>query len=216
MDGCPRITSVGGCGSSGRRSRKTPVGKTEMKTCKVPDCSKPTACRGMCATHYKRFLAHGDPLKTLKRRYSPGETCAIQNCNRKPVGHGLCMAHWQRRRNGSPLPDSAAISKSTNKGGRQNPNWKGGVISDGHGRVLIYAPGHPHPNWNGTHVYRYRLVVEEQLKRFLCPPEVVHHLNEQPSDDRLENLQVMTQAEHAKIHSTKTFNNRRNHEIHRL
>lgn len=84
--------------------------------------------------------------------------------------------------------------------GSQNNNWKGGEISDGHGRVLIYAPGHPYASYCGTHIYRYRLVVERHLGRYLLPSEIVHHINGIKDDDRLENLQVMTQSQHASLH----------------
>lgn len=34
------------------------------------------------------------------------------------------------------------------------------------------------------------------------PGGIVHHRNENPLDDRIENLQLVTRAEHARIHST--------------
>lgn len=38
------------------------------------------------------------------------------------------------------------------------------------------------------------------LGRLLEPDEIVHHKNEDPSDNRPENLEVMTQAEHIRLH----------------
>lgn len=50
------------------------------------------------------------------------------------------------------------------------------------GRVVI---------WTGdAYVYRYRLVVEKHIGRKLLPEEVVHHLNNNPLDDRIENLHL--------------------------
>ena len=89
------------------------------------------------------------------------------------------------------------------KPGELKGNWKGGVITDDHGRVLIYARNHPHPNGQGVHIYRYRLVVVKNLGRFLCPDEVIHDINEDPSNDHLENLQVMTQCEHMRLHQQR-------------
>lgn len=84
--------------------------------------------------------------------------------------------------------------------GVANSNWRGGRITDRNGRVSIYAPWHPNPTTNGTHVYEYRLVAEGMLCRFLHDDEVVHHINSDPSDNSPCNLAVMTQAEHARIH----------------
>ena len=86
--------------------------------------------------------------------------------------------------------------------GAMNGRWSGGTIGDGHGRVLVYSPNHPNPSWCGSHVYRYRLVMEKHLGRFLLPDEVVHHRNGVVNDDRIENLELMTQSVHAKRHNT--------------
>ena len=86
------------------------------------------------------------------------------------------------------------------KKGSGNGRWKGGEITDGHGRVVIYSPDHPNPSYNGTHVYRYRLVIEKHLGRILSSDEIVHHINGDHLDDRLENLQVMSRSDHIKVH----------------
>lgn len=43
-------------------------------------------------------------------------------------------------------------------------------------------------------------MMEEKLGRFLERDEVVHHINGDHSDDRIENLIVLKQGEHTKIH----------------
>lgn len=47
---------------------------------------------------------------------------------------------------------------------------------------------------------QHRMIVEEYIGRKLEPYEVVHHINGVKTDNRIENLQVMTASEHASLH----------------
>lgn len=67
--------------------------------------------------------------------------------------------------------------------------WQGGVkIVKGY--AYSRQPGHPHASRFGSYVAVHRLVVEQHLGRFLHPSEVVHHLDEDPQNNTIENLQV--------------------------
>lgn len=69
--------------------------------------------------------------------------------------------------------------------------------------MAIYAPSHPSIRAKSNpYVLEYRLVAEQMLGRFLERWEVVHHKNGDHTDNRPENLSVMSQADHAAIHST--------------
>jgi hypothetical protein len=46
----------------------------------------------------------------------------------------------------------------------------------------------------------HRAVMEDHIGRRLLTHEIVHHVNGDPSDNRLENLQVVTPLEHARMH----------------
>lgn len=67
------------------------------------------------------------------------------------------------------------------------------------GYVYIKAPDHPHAQQNG-YVAEHRLVAERKIGRYLRPDEIVHHRNGDGGDNSPENLEVMSQAEHARIH----------------
>ncbi len=49
---------------------------------------------------------------------------------------------------------------------------------------------------NGKCVREHRFVMEQHLGRKLEPWEHVHHINQDPSDNRIENLQVLSNADH--------------------
>lgn len=46
----------------------------------------------------------------------------------------------------------------------------------------------------------HRVVMEQHLGRKLNPDEVVHHINGNKFDNRIENLSVMSKSDHAKLH----------------
>lgn len=92
--------------------------------------------------------------------------------------------------------DSNKVSNS----GEKNHKWNGGIYCLTSGYTRIYVTVHPSLNAPG-YIYEHRNVVEEHLGRYLEKDEHVHHLNGIKSDNRLENLQVMSNSEHQKIHA---------------
>ncbi len=67
------------------------------------------------------------------------------------------------------------------------------------GRMKIHRPDHPHATKQG-YVYRYRLVMEEKLGRYLTDSEIVHHKDNDESNDAPDNLEVKPQGEHVADH----------------
>jgi hypothetical protein len=60
-------------------------------------------------------------------------------------------------------------------------------------------PSHPAAN-NRGYILRARYILEKHLKRRLLPSEHVHHINDDPTDDRVENLEIVSRNEHPKRH----------------
>jgi CRISPR/Cas system CMR subunit Cmr4 (Cas7 group RAMP superfamily) len=88
------------------------------------------------------------------------------------------------------------------KMGSNNPAWCGGKHQSSRGYVMVRRPGHPMAEASG-YVKEHRLVMAENLGRALEPQEHVHHINGDKSDNRSENLQLMSDGEH-KAHHNRT------------
>lgn len=82
--------------------------------------------------------------------------------------------------------------------GENSPSWKGGRTTDQHGYIYVYAPDHPYRD--RCYVPEHRLVMEQVIGRYLTPDEEVHHKNGIITDNRPENLEVMTTSEHMRFH----------------
>jgi hypothetical protein len=84
--------------------------------------------------------------------------------------------------------------------GPKNPRWNGGRRVRPDGYVDVYSPGHPCAYKNRA--LEHRLVYESHIGRYLHPDEIVHHINENKSDNRIGNLELLDRVKHAKHHFT--------------
>lgn len=116
------------------------------------------------------------------------EWCEEEFTSRKPSDpkrfcSKACMYDWRR---GKPQPTIQ---------GSGNGQYRCGVWLGGErGRARIDCR-------DGSRVHFYRAVVEASLGRHLRSDEHVHHINGDPTDDRLENLQVLSLSEHTRLHN---------------
>jgi hypothetical protein len=84
--------------------------------------------------------------------------------------------------------------------GERHPNWRRGytINTDGY-KYLLLEDDSRDKRYEAEH----RLVMAEVLERPLESDEVVHHINRVKTDNRPENLAVLSREEHAALHAAE-------------
>lgn len=84
------------------------------------------------------------------------------------------------------------------------PTPKGGKTwNAGTSKGWINSKGYREIRIDGRKVKEHRYVMEQHIGRPLTRGEEVHHLNRDKTDNRIENLQLMTATEHALLHNSR-------------
>jgi len=128
------------------------------------------------------------------------KTCS-QECKYKSFGQNeersrkLSVAHTGRKRSAEELE---RINKTRSRGDK-HWRWKGGrFVKSGTQYILVLVHGHPYANRHG-YVREHRLVVEKHIGRYLTPNEHVHHKDGNKQNNKIENLVILTNSQHAHI-----------------
>ena len=108
----------------------------------------------------------------------------------------------RRAKKGKPLPRAVidARVRSSRKYTIPGRELAVGTILTNGGYVYVLKPDHPYANALG-YLAEHRLVVEKRIGRYLLASEHVHHRNEIRTDNRDENLELMTKGAHTTEHN---------------
>lgn len=89
------------------------------------------------------------------------------------------------------------------KARHENPGskFKGYRRKTKRGYILRYAPDHPSASKSGL-VMEHRMIMEQALGFVLPKSFDVHHINGDKTDNRIENLVVLTHGAHTTLHNT--------------
>jgi hypothetical protein len=141
---------------------------------------------------------------TFRREYTRTINRKRHFCNAKCAGLGYMRDSRYGTKAAITIFDGKKhyryYQKKENRKGENASNWKGGRKITPRGYVEIYKPEHPNSMVSG-YIAEHRLVMANFINRFLEKEEVVHHINGDKTDNRIENLILFANdIEHKKYH----------------
>lgn len=140
-----------------------------------------------------RLYREGESTVTLAERYGVNKTTMFRFLQTLGVvmrtrSDAALLAFQRGRRKAKTGPDNHA--------------WEGGRARHSKGYQLVQMWGHHLADCHG-YVLEHRLVAERMIGRPLAIGEDVHHRNGDKTDNRPENLSVLTRNEHMALHVKK-------------
>lgn len=156
--------------------------------------------------HKRKCAICGNPLKGRQKRFCSAK-CKDKNKNTRKTHQFTCKYCGATGYSNRKSQQFCNLSCSTSYNNlikdqttTNNPNWRGGRYINPKGYVVCHV-SFPHPLADKQgRILEHRLVVDIFSEKPLEKDEVVHHINGDKTDNRLENLMVMSKAEHDKLH----------------
>lgn len=132
-----------------------------------------------------------------KRKYYQDKLCIC--CGKKFNNSKFQTEKVYKKQKFCSLKCSYKSAKLFVPRGEKSPSWKGGVQYHS-GYRYIYMPDHPY-RAKELYIGEHRIIMEQHIGRFIKKGELVHHINGDRLDNRIENLYLCRNGkEHTAIH----------------
>ena len=167
-------------------------------------------CAARLRTNSKKISGHASSIWVNGAEPKQGERALGSQIGRKGAGYfiwTLCpdcgKGRWVQQRQHCLNTRCLSCANKKRLQGDTNPRWNNGVRYDAsHGFYIRIKPEHPFYQMSMSaggqrYIAKHRLVVAMSIGRPLEKWEVVHHVNGDNTDNRLENLELLgSQTEH--------------------
>ena len=194
-----------------------------LKTCEICDDEyysrsdkKSKYCSRKCAGIAKslqprikpKYCPHCEELFQPRRsvqKYCSSECATEGSKKRTIINCEYCGIEFER--NDCHISDNNFCSRecsgnwsSENILGNLSPNWNGGIYKPNGKYIFILQE-------DGSYKQEHRIVMENEIGRLLKSSEIIHHIDGDGLNNDISNLEIMTRAEHARLHTTDRWEN---------
>jgi len=142
--------------------------------------------------------------KKVKKRFSYQKFCSQKCYWESKKGNTIPWIKGRKHTAEAKKKMSIAQKERFKHEAPWNKGLGGKIIKNGY--ILIKQSNHPHATKSG-YVREHRLVMEQYLGRYLTSSEVIHHINGNKKDNRIENLKLyQNNRDHERIEHQRRKN----------
>lgn len=167
-----------------------------MRLCKIKNCNNKHNAKGYCKKHYLRFWLYGDPLAKRKMIKKKGKIFKCEYCAKSFYRTPSEIKRGRQRFCSKQCAGKKMKGELKNTPPIENSNWR------------INRKGYVETTRRKKRILQHRWIMEQYIGRELTIKEAVHHLNGKKTDNRLENLIVLSTTLHSKKHRSAIKENK--------